>query len=196
MSSTNSKVDGFLQRAPKWREEMEKLRAILLDSPLTEELKWGKPCYTFQGSNVVLILPFKDTCALLLNKGALLNDPAGILIRPTENTQAARQIRFTSAAQIAELEIVLKGYIQQAIEVEEAGLKVDLKAPNDFAIPDELQHKFNEAPAFETAFHALTPGRQRAYYLHFSAPKQSKTRESRIEKCMPQILEGKGLNDR
>jgi uncharacterized protein YdeI (YjbR/CyaY-like superfamily) len=172
------------------------LRMILLDCQLTEELKWGKPCYTFQGSNVVLIIPFKACCALLVNKGALLDDPNGILVQPTENTQAARQIRFTGVQQIVELENVLKAYMAQAIEVEKAGLKVEFKKSTDFRIPEELQKKLDELPALKSAFYALTPGRQRAYLLHFSAPKQSKTRESRIEKCLPVILSGKGLNDR
>jgi uncharacterized protein YdeI (YjbR/CyaY-like superfamily) len=195
MNPMNSKVDEYLNKVKNWREEMEKLRMILLDCQLTEELKWGKPCYTFQGSNVVLIIPFKACCALLVNKGALLDDPCDILVQPTENTQAARQIRFTNVQQIVELENVLKAYMAQAIEVEKAGLKVEFKKSADFFIPEELQMKLDELPALESAFYALTPGRQRAYLLHFSAPKQSKTRESRIEKCLPQILNGKGLND-
>lgn len=175
---------------------MEKLRMILLHSPLTEELKWGKPCYTFQESNVVIIMPLKESCALLFAKGALLKDARGLLIRPTENTQAARQMRFTNLREIVALETVLKDYLREAIEVEKAGLEVSYKKISEFTVPEELQSKLDEIPAFKTAFDALTPGRQRGYFLHFSAPKQSKTRESRVEKCMPQILNGKGLNDR
>lgn len=192
----NPKVDEFLQKAKKWQPEMEQLRAILLESELTEEFKWAKPCYTFGASNVVLILPFKECCALLLSKGALLSDPNGILVQPTENTQAARQIRFKSVEEIAALESVLKATLEQAIEVEKAGLKVEFKKIDEFAIPEELQARMDENPTLQTAFGALTPGRQRAYLLHFCAPKQAKTRESRIEKCIPAILEGKGLNDR
>ena len=192
----NSKVDAYLNNAKKWRKEIEKLRKILLDCQLTEELKWAKPCYTFQASNVVIILPLKEYCALLFCKGALLRDDHGILIRPTENTQAARQIRFTNVREIGVRETVLKAYIRQAIEVEKAGLEVTYKKIADFKIPEELQKKLDAVPALKTAFHALTPGRQRGYLLYFSAPKQSKTRESRVEKCLQQILNGKGLNDR
>jgi uncharacterized protein YdeI (YjbR/CyaY-like superfamily) len=196
MNRMNPKVDEYLKKAKRWQAEMEELRTILLDCQLTEELKWGKPCYTFQNSNVVLIVPFKEACALLLTKGALLKDEGGILIRPTENTRAARQIRFTDVREISKLEPVLKAIIHEAIEVEKAGLHVDFKATSELPIPEELQNKLDEVPAFKIAFDALTPGRQRAYLLHFSAPKQSKTREARIEKCLPQILNGKGLNDR
>ena len=168
---------------------------ILLDGPLSEELKWGKPCYTFQGSNVVIILPLKESCALLFAKGALLKDPAGILIRPTENTQAARQLRFADARQIAEREAVLKTYVQEAIEVQKAGLEVTYKKVSEFKFPEELQSKLDESLALKKAFNALTPGRQRGYLLYFSGAKQSKTREARVEKCRPQILSGKGLND-
>jgi len=192
----NPKVDGFLSNAPKWQEEFEKLRMTLLGCGLIEELKWGKPCYTFQNSNIVIVQGFKEYCALLFVKGALLKDGKGILIQQTENTQAARQIRFTNVREIVEMEPVLKAYIHEAIEVEKAGLKVDLKKTLEFEIPEEFQNKLDEIPALKTAFEALTPGRQRAYLLHFSQPKQSKTRESRVEKCMPQILDGKGLHDR
>ena len=192
----NPKVDVYISKAKKWQEEFEKLRMIILDCQLTEEFKWGKPCYTFQESNIVLIHGFKEYCALLFFKGALLNDANGILITQTENTQAARQIRFTNVREIVEMETILKAYIYEAIEVEKAGLKVDYKKTTEFNIPEEFQNKLDEIPTLKTAFDALTPGRQRAYILYFSVPKQSKTRESRIEKYMPQILNGKGLNDR
>jgi uncharacterized protein YdeI (YjbR/CyaY-like superfamily) len=191
----NPKVDFYFSKAKKWQEEFEKLRMIILDCQLTEELKWGCPCYTFQKSNIVLIHGFKEYCALLFFKGALLNDANGILIQQTENVQAARQIRFTNVREIVKLEPILKAYIHEAIEVEKAGLKVNYKKATEFSIPDEFQNKLDENPALETAFYALTPGRQRAYLLYFSAPKQSKTREARVEKCMQQILNGKGLND-
>jgi uncharacterized protein YdeI (YjbR/CyaY-like superfamily) len=191
----NPKIDAYLSRAKTWREESEKLRTILLDSRLAEELKWGKPCYTFQGSNVVIIQGFKEYCALLFCKGALLRDPKGILIQQTENVQAARQLRFTNAREITKLEPTLKAYIDEAIQVEEAGLEVEYKKTSDFKVPEELQKKWKQNPAFKKAFEALTPGRQRGYLLHFAAAKQSQTREARIEKCLPQILKGKGLND-
>jgi len=192
----NPKVDEFLSKAQKWQEEFEKLRMIILDCQLTEELKWGVPCCTFEKSNIVLIHGFKEYCALLFVKGALLKDAKGILIQQTENTQAARQIRFTNVQEIVEMEPILKAYIYEAIEIEKAGLKVDFKKTTEFIIPEEFQKKLDENPALKTAFEALTPGRQRAYILYFSQPKQSKTRESRVEKYMPQILDGKGLNDR
>src|SRR5215471_15397766 len=195
MNRMNPKVDGFLRRAKDWREEFEKLRAVILDCGLTEELKWGKPCYAFQGSNVVVIQGFKEYCALMFFKGALLKDAEGILIQQTENVQAARQIRFTNVREIVEMEPILKAYIQEAIEVEKAGLKVKLKKTSDFPIPEEFQERLDAFPAVKSAFDALTPGRQRAYLLYFSAPKQSKTRESRVEKCVQRILDGKGLND-
>ena len=185
----------YFSKAKKWQEEFEKLRMIILDCQLTEELKWGVPCYTFQKSNIVLIHGFKEYCALLFFKGALLKDANGILIQQTENVQAARQIRFTNVREIVEMEPILKAYIHEAIEVEKAGLKVNFKKTTEFIIPEEFQNKLDEIPALKTAFDALTPGRQRAYILYFSAPKQSKTRESRVEKCMQQILNGKGLND-
>lgn len=191
----NTKVDEFLSNAKQWKEEYEKLRNIVLDCELTEEWKWMHPCYTYQKKNIVLIHGFKDYCAILFHKGALLQDTHGILIQQTENVQAGRQIRFTNVQEIVELEPILKAYIIQAIEVEKAGLKVDLKKTTEFKMPEELQNKFDEIPALKTAFESLTPGRKRAYMLHFSKPKQSKTRETRIEKCMQQILEGKGLND-
>lgn len=192
----NPKVDVYLSKAKNWQEEMEKLRIIILDCHLTEELKWGKPCYTFQKSNIVIIQGFKEYCALMFFKGVLLNDPNGILIKPGEDTQAGRQIRFTNVGEIVEMETILKAYIVEAIEVEKAGLKVDFKKRTELIIPEEFQAKLDENPALKTAFDALTPGRQRAFVMHFSAPKQSKTRESRVEKCMQDILNGKGLNDR
>jgi uncharacterized protein YdeI (YjbR/CyaY-like superfamily) len=191
----NPKVDFYFSKAKKWQKEIEQLRMIVLDCGLTEELKWGCPCYTFQESNIVLIHVFKEYCALLLFKGALLNDANGILIQQTENVQAARQIRFTNIQEILEMEPILKAYIFEAIEVEKAGLKVNFKKSTEFIIPEEFQKKLDEKQALKTAFDALTPGRQRAYNLYFSAPKQSKTRESRVEKYMQQILNGKGLDD-
>jgi len=189
------KVDTYLSKAKKWQAEFEKLRTIILDCGLTEELKWGVPCYTFEKRNIVLIHGFKEYSALLFFKGALLNDAKGILITQTENVQAARQVRFTNVREIVKLKPILKAYIYEAIEVEKAGLKVNLKKTTEFIVPEEFQNRLAEIPGLKTAFAALTPGRQRAYLLYFSAPKQSKTRESRVEKCMQQILNGKGLND-
>jgi len=194
-TSMNPKVDFFFSEAKQWREEFEKLRTIVLDCGLNEELKWGKPCYTYRSDNVVVIHGFKEYCALLFMKGALLHDPKGILIQQTANVQAARQIRFTSLRQIVELESALKAYIREAIEVEKAGLKVNFKKTSDFAVPEEFQRKLDVSPALKKAFAALTPGRQRGYLLFFSAAKQSKTREARVEKYMRQILNGKGLDD-
>ena len=195
MNRMNSKVDFYFNKAKKWQEEFEKLRMIILDCGLTEELKWGVPCYTFEKRNIVLIHGFKEYCALLFFKGALLNDPKDILIQQTKNVQAARQIRFTSVREIVKMKPILKAYIHEAIEVEKAGLKVNLKNTTEFIIPEEFQDKLDEIPSLKTAFDALTPGRQKAYVLYFSAPKQSKTREARVGKCMQQILNGKGLND-
>lgn len=195
MSRRNPTVEFYFSNAKKWQEEFEKLRIIILDCQLTEELKWGCPCYTFQKRNIVLIHGFKEYCALLFFKGALLNDANSILIQQTENVQAGRQIRFTNVREIVEMEPILKAYIFEAIEVEKAGLKVKFKENTELLFPEEFLHKVDENPALKTAFDALTPGRQRAYNLYFSAPKQSKTRESRIEKCMQRILNGKGLND-
>jgi uncharacterized protein YdeI (YjbR/CyaY-like superfamily) len=191
----NPKVDFYFDKNEKWQKELEKLRTIVLDCGLTEELKWGVPCYTFQHSNVVLIHVFKEYCALLFFKGALLNDPNGILVQQTENVQAARQVRFTSLREITKLEAVLKTYIYEAIAVEEAGVKVNFKKTEAYDIPEEFQAKLKSNRALKKAFEALTPGRQRGYLLYFAAAKQSKTRTSRIEKCMQQILDGKGLND-
>jgi uncharacterized protein YdeI (YjbR/CyaY-like superfamily) len=202
----NPKVDFYFSKAKKWQKELEQLRMIVLDCGLTEELKWGVPCYTyptgssgraFQKSNIVLIHVFKDYCALLFFKGALLNDTNGILIQQTENVQAARQVRFTNLREIVKMKPILRTYIYEAIEVEKAGLKVSFKKTSDFIIPEEFQNKLSAegGHALKTAFYALTPGRQRAYIFYFSQPKQSKTRESRVEKSMQQILNGKGLND-
>ena len=191
----NPKVDAFLNRAKQWREEFEKLRTILLDCGLTEELKWGQPCYTFEKKNIVLMHGFKEYCALLFFKGALLNDTEDILVRQTENVQSARQIRFTSAREIVKMKTILKAYVLEAIQVEKAGLKVKFKKTTEFKTPEEFQKRLDKNSALKTAFHALTPGRQRAYLLHFSQPKQSKTRESRIEKWTKQILKGKGMDD-
>lgn len=191
----NPKVDFYFSKARKWQEEFENLRMIILDCGLTEVLKWGVPCYTFQKRNIVLIHGFKEYCALLFVKGALLNDAMGVLIQQTENTQAARQMRFTSVQEIVQMESILKAYIDEAIEVEKAGLQVNFKKASEFIIPEEFQCKLDEIPALKTAYDALTPGRQRAYILYFSSPKQSKTRASRVERCMPQIFNGKGLND-
>jgi uncharacterized protein YdeI (YjbR/CyaY-like superfamily) len=195
MTDRNPKVDFYFNKAKQWQAELEKLRMIILDCQLTEELKWGVPCYTFQKSNIVLLHVFKEYCAILFIKGALLKDTNSILIEQTKNVQAGRQIRFTNVREIVEMEPILKAYISEAIEVEKAGLKVDFKKTTEFIIPEEFQNKLDEIPSLKSSFDALTPGRQRAYILYFSAPKQSKTRESRVEKCMPQILNGKGLND-
>lgn len=191
----NPKVDWFFDKAKQWQKEFEQLRLIVLDCGLIEELKWGVPCYTFKKSNIVLIHGFKEYCALLFHKGALLDDSHGILIQQTENVQAARQIRFSSAGEIVELESTLKAYVYEAIEVEKAGLKVELKKTAEFSMPEEFTKALKESPELKAAFGALTPGRQRGYLLHFSQPKQSKTKESRIGKSIPQILIGKGLND-
>ncbi|MFN2746745.1 YdeI family protein [Bacillus sp. z60-18] len=194
-SQINPKVEEFLSRATKWKKEFEKLRHIVLDCELTEEFKWMHPCYTFNNKNIVLIHGFKEYCALLFHKGALLKDPHGILVQQTENVQAARQIRFKNIEEIIELETILKAYIHEAIEVEKAGLEVDFKKNTEYQIPAELQKKFEEIPGLKAAFEGLTPGRQRAYILYFSQAKQSKTRESRVEKYVQNILDGKGLKD-
>jgi uncharacterized protein YdeI (YjbR/CyaY-like superfamily) len=191
----NPKVDWCFAKAKKWQQEMETLRTIVLDCGLTEELKWGQPCYTFQNNNIVIIHGFKEYCALLFFKGVLLKDAKHILIQQTENVQAGRQIRFTNLKEITEKEKILKAYIFEAVEVEKAGLKVKMKKTADYKMPEEFQNKLNKIPALKTAFHALTPGRQRGYLYYFSQAKQSKTREQRIEKYMKQILSGKGLDD-
>ena len=194
-SRMNPKVDAFLSKAKQWREEFEKLRMIVLDCGLTEEFKWMHPCYTLDNRNVVLIHGFKEYCALLFMKGALLKDSQGILVQQTENVQAARQARFTNVQEIVKLKPVLKVYIQEAIAVEKAGLEVTFKKTSEFNMPEEFRKKLNEMPALKTAFEALTPGRQRGYLLYFSAAKQSQTREARIEKCLDRIFDGMGLND-
>jgi uncharacterized protein YdeI (YjbR/CyaY-like superfamily) len=191
----NPKVDWFFDKAANWQKEYEQLRIICLDCGLAEELKWGCPCYTFENRNIVLIHGFKEYCALLFFKGALLKDTDGILIQQTENVQSARQVRFINVREIVKLKKVLKTYIYQAIEVEKAGLKVPLKKTSEFKVPEEFQKKLKQMPALKKAFNELTPGRQRAYLFYFSQPKQSATRESRIEKSLQQILYGKGLND-
>jgi uncharacterized protein YdeI (YjbR/CyaY-like superfamily) len=191
----NPKVDWFFDKATKWQKEYEKLRTIILDCGLTEELKWGCPCYTFENRNIVLIHGFKEYCAILFFKGALLNDTNGILIQQTKNVQSGRQVRFTNLREIVKMEPILKTYIYEAIEVERAGLKVKLKKTSAFKIPEEFQKKLDKSSALKKAFDALTPGRQRAYIFYFSQAKQSKTRESRVEKYIKQILNGKGLDD-
>lgn len=192
----NPKVDAYVGRATMWLEETEKLREILLNCGLTEELKWGKPCYTSQGRNIVIIQGFKAYLALLFFKGYMLQDPHGILVKTGENTKVGRQIRFNDTQEIVGLEPILRAYIAEAIEVEQSGVKEDIIKETHLDIPEEFQNKLDENPALKAAFEALTPGRQRAYVYYFSAPKQSKTRESRVEKCTQQILDGKGLNDR
>jgi uncharacterized protein YdeI (YjbR/CyaY-like superfamily) len=191
----NSKVDEFLAREKQWKEEFQKLRQIILDCELTEELKWGQPCYALDGKNVVLIHGFKEYCAILFIKGSLLKDAKGILIQQTENVQAGRQIRFSSVQEIVKLEKTLKAYIKEAIDLEKAGAKVELKKTADYAMPEELQSRLAEHPALKAAFEALTPGRQRGYIFYFSQPKQAKTREARVEKYIPRILDGLGLDD-
>lgn len=193
--SMNPKVDFFFEKAKKWQQEFEKLRDIILDCGLTEKLKWGQPCYTLQKSNIVLMHGFNDYCALLFMKGALLSDPNKILIQQTENVQSARQIRFTEVRQIKKLEPVIKAYVYEAIEVEKAGLKVKLKKPEDFPVPEEFQKKLNKMPALKKAFYGLTPGRQKGYLFYFGSAKQSTTREARVEKYLKKILSGKGMED-
>jgi uncharacterized protein YdeI (YjbR/CyaY-like superfamily) len=191
----NPKADFYFSNSQRWQSELKQLRSIALDCQLNEELKWGSPCYTFQGKNIVLIHEFKEYCAFLFFKGALLNDTDGILVQQSKNVQAARQIRFTNVEEITSIPDILKAHIYEAIEVEKAGLEVKFKKTEEFILVEEFQKKLDESPDLKKAFEALTPGRQRAYMLHFSSPKQSKTRESRVEKCIPQILAGKGLND-
>ncbi|MDH5033155.1 YdeI/OmpD-associated family protein [Chryseobacterium cucumeris] len=191
----NPKVNFFFENAGQWQEEFEKLRAIALSTELVEDLKWGCPCYTYEGKNIFLIHGFKEYCALLFFKGALMKDPDHILIQQSKNVQAARQIRFTEVAQINDLEEVLRSYMFEAVKIEESGAKVEMKKTKEFEMAEEFQEKLDQDPALQEAFKALTPGRQRAYLLHFSSAKQSKTREARIEKCIPQIMDGIGLND-
>lgn len=191
----NPKVDFFFTKAQKWQEELEKLRTVALESGLDEELKWGVPCYTHHGSNIVLIHAFKEYCALLFFKGALMKDEKGILVQQTENVQAARQLRFADVKEISGLEPVIRAYIHEAVEVEKSGLKVPMKKTREFDVPEEFQQQLDQNVALEKAFRALTPGRQKAYLLYFGSAKQAKTREARIEKYMPLILEGKGIDD-
>jgi uncharacterized protein YdeI (YjbR/CyaY-like superfamily) len=193
--TTNPKVDANLTKDGRWLEEIAKLRKIFLDCQLTEELKWGKPCYTFEDKNVLVVMRLKESCTVLFLKGGLLKDPHGILIRPTENTEAGRQMRFRSAREITRMAPIVKAYIQEAIEIEKAGLKVAVKKPAELKVPQEFQSKLDAMPTLKTAFEALTPGRQKGYLFYFAGAKQSKTRESRVEKCLQQILEGKGLDD-
>jgi len=194
-TNMNPKLDFFFNKTQPWQEELKRLREIVLDCPLTEELKWGQPCYTSEGKNIVLIHGFKEYCALLFMKGALLKDPKKILIQQTENVQAGRQIRFTNLQEIKKLEPVMKTYIHEAIEAEKAGLKVEMKKTSEFKMVEEFKKKLEENAVLKTAFKTLTPGRQRAYLLYFAGAKQSQTREARIEKCVKPILKGKGLND-
>lgn len=194
-TQTNPKVDWFFNKTQQWQEEFGQLRSIVLECDLIEELKWGQPCYTFDKRNIVLIHGFKEYCALLFFKGALLKDPKGILIRQTENVQSARQVRFANVREILKMKTSLNAYIYEAVEVEEAGLKVPAKKTSEYSIPEEFQNKLDSSAPLRTAFDTLTPGRQRAYLLYFSSAKQSKTRESRIEKCLPRLLRGEGLDD-
>lgn len=191
----NPKTDFFFNEPGQWQKEFKKLRTIALSTELVEDLKWGCPCYTYEGKNIFLIHGFKDYCALLFFKGALMKDPDKLLIQQTENVQAARQIRFTDLEQINDLEKILREYMFEAVEIEESGIKVEMKKTKEFEMVEEFQQKLDKDPVLKQAFESLTPGRQRAYLLHFSSAKQSKTRESRIEKCIPQILDGKGIND-
>lgn len=191
----NPEIDDFMDRQERWQKEFRKLRQIVLACGLAEELKWGQPCYTLGGKNVVIIHGFKDYCALLFIKGALMQDPQGLLIQQTEHVQAGRQIRFTAVAEIEALEATLRAYVQEAIRVETAGLQVEKKKTSDFPVPEEFQSRLDEDPALQSAFEALTPGRQRGYLFHFAQPKQSKTRASRVDKCIPRIFDGLGLDD-
>lgn len=196
MSKANPEVDGFFRKARKWREEMERLRAIVLDCGLTEELKWYQPCYAYDGHNVAIVSKFRDFCVLSFFKGVLLKDPEGILVAPGENSQSTRQIQFTSVDEVARLEATIRAYVHEAVEVEKSGRKVPLKKTRDYEVPEELQEKLDADPDFKAAWEALTPGRQRGYLLHFSAAKQSRTRASRVERHRQRILEGKGMHDR
>jgi uncharacterized protein YdeI (YjbR/CyaY-like superfamily) len=191
----NPNVDAFIANAKTWRQELKQLRAILLDSELTEDFKWSQPCYTFQEKNVIVLGPMKDSCAFAFFKGALLKDPHGVLTRPGQHSQSTHWIKFTSVREITEMKSILKAYIREAIQIQNSGLKVKLKKTSDLKFPEEFQLMLDEFPDVKQAFEALTPGRQRAYIYHFSAPKQSKTREARIQKFMPHILKGKGLLD-
>lgn len=191
----NPDVDFYFNKSKKWRDELEQLRMIILDCGLNEELKWGVPCYTYDSNNVVLIHTFKKYCAILFHKGVLLKDPEEILVQQTKNVQSARQIRFTNVREIIELEPSIKSYIREAIEVEKAGLKVEFKKTKEYEVPEEFREAMDDDPGLKKAFKSLSPGRQRGYLLHFSSAKQSRTRKSRVEKCIDDILNGKGLND-
>lgn len=192
----NPKIDPFFRKAKQWKEEFERLREIVLECELTEDFKWMHPCYTHDGKNIVLIHGFKNYCALLFHKGALLKDPHGMLVQQTENVQSARQLRFTGLDQIEERQLIIQAYIDEAIEIEKAGLQVEFKQTKEYEMPEELLNKFAEMPELKTAFEALTPGRQRGYLYYFAGAKQSKTRESRIEKYLPHIFAGKGMDDK
>lgn len=192
----NPKIDPFFRKAKQWKEEFERLREIVLECELTEDFKWMHPCYTHDGKNIVLIHGFKNYCALLFHKGALLKDPHGMLVQQTENVQSARQLRFTGLDQIEERQLIIQSYIDEAIEIEKAGLQVEFKQTKEYEMPEELLNKFAEMPELKTAFEALTPGRQRGYLYYFAGAKQSKTRESRIEKYLPHIFAGKGMDDK
>jgi uncharacterized protein YdeI (YjbR/CyaY-like superfamily) len=194
-SATNPKVDAFFGRLTNWREEMERLRAIALDCQLAEDLKWGQPTYTLDGRNVLLMHGFKEYCALLFMKGALMKDPNGILIQQTENVQSARQIRFTNSGEIGQLEPAIRAYIKDAIELTKSGAKLQMKTVADFKVAEEFQARLDADPKLKAAFEALTPGRQKSWLLHFAQPKQSKTREARIDKATPKIFAGKGMLD-
>lgn len=195
MNKKSPQVDGFLRKSKRWQKELSKLRAIALDSDLTEEMKWRAPCYTFQKKNIILLNGFKEFCVVMFVKGVLLKDAEGVLAMPGENSQAVRWMKFTNVREIARMQPILKSYISEAIAVEKAGLKVKLKKTSDFKIPEEFQEKLDEIPALKAAFAALTPGRQRGYLYYISGAKQSQTRASRVLKCMPGILKGKGLFD-
>lgn len=196
MGKTNPEVDAFFSKAEKWREEMERLRTIVLDCGLTEELKWYQPCYTFDGHNVAIVSKFKDYCVLSFFKGVLLNDPEGILVAPGENSQSTRQIQFTSVDEVVEMEAAIRAYVHEAVAVEKSGRQVQLKKTREYDVPEELKEKLDGDPAFKAAWEALTPGRQRGYLLHFSGAKQSSTRMSRVERHRQRILDGKGMHDR
>jgi uncharacterized protein YdeI (YjbR/CyaY-like superfamily) len=195
-SKPNPKVDAYIASAKSWQAELKRMRAILLESDLTEDFKWHQPCYTLQGKNVVVLGPLKESCAFAFFKGVLLKDVHGVLTRPGQHSQSTRWIKFTSVREIAEMKSILKAYIREAIEIEKSGTRVKLKKTSDLKKPEELELMLDEFPELRRAFESLTPGRQRAYIYHFSAPKQSKTRAARIQKFMPQILKGKGLLDK
>jgi len=195
MSERTPQVDGYIRKNKQWRDELEQMRSIALDAGLTEEIKWRSPCYTIEDGNIIILQTFKEYCAMLFPKGALLKDPEGILVQMTKNTQASRQIRFTDVDQVIEMAPVIKDYLREAVEIEKAGLQVELKDTSEFDVPAEFQSRLDEDPALKDAFEALTPGRQRGYLLYFSGAKQSKTRADRVEKSIPRIMEGLGMRD-